>query len=171
MEQFTNNTINIKHLPRFESVEFQKLLPNYWKVMLINRLIALLAFGMIFSVAYYLVEDLPTQVVYGGIIFGILFLITFILARIAFLKKGFAFRDHDVLFKNGILATNTVIIPYNRIQHVALHEGVLSRYFGLATIEIFTAGGSSSDVKIPGIEKEQAENIKQLLMGKIQQQL
>jgi hypothetical protein len=38
-------------------------------------------------------------------------------------------------------------------------------------VEIFTAGGSSSDIEIPGIAKEEAENIKQLLMGKIQKQL
>ena len=62
-------------------------------------------------------------------------------------------------------------IPYNRVQHVALHEGFVSRIFGLAKVEIFTAGGSSSDLEIPGIEKEEAENIKQLLMGKIQKQL
>jgi membrane protein YdbS with pleckstrin-like domain len=48
---------------------------------------------------------------------------------------------------------------------------MVSRYFGLAKIQIFTAGGSSSDLEIPGIEKEQAENIKQLVMGKIQKQL
>jgi membrane protein YdbS with pleckstrin-like domain len=76
-----------------------------------------------------------------------------------------------VLFRHGIIATNTTVIPYNRIQHVALYEGLVSRYFGLAKIQIFTAGGSASDLEIPGIEKEQAENIKQLLMGKIQKQL
>ena len=76
-----------------------------------------------------------------------------------------------MLFRQGVIALNTTIIPYNRIQHVALHEGMVSRYFGLAKIQIFTAGGSSSDLEIPGIEKEQAENIKQLVMGKIQKQL
>ena len=86
-------------------------------------------------------------------------------------KKGFDFRNHDVLFRSGIIATSTMVIPYNRIQHVALHEGLVSRYFGLAKIEIFTAGGNSSDIEIPGIEKLQAEDIKQLLMGKIQKQL
>ena len=95
----------------------------------------------------------------------------FFLSRISFKKKGFAFRTHDVLFRHGIIATNTIIIPYNRVQHVALHEGFISRYFGLAKIEVFTAGGSASDIEIPGIKKEQAENIKQLLMGKIQKQL
>ena len=64
-----------------------------------------------------------------------------------------------------------MIIPYNRVQHVALHEGFISRIFGLAKVEIFTAGGNNSDLEIPGIAKEEAENIKQLLMGKIQKQL
>jgi len=88
-----------------------------------------------------------------------------------FRKKAFAFRSHDVLFRSGIIATTTIVIPYNRVQHVALHEGFISRFFGLASVSIFTAGGSSSDIEIPGIEKEQAENIKQLLMGKIQKEL
>ena len=102
----------------------------------------------------------------------ILFLgFTFLLCRISFKKRGFAFREHDVIYRSGILATNTMIIPYNRVQHVALHEGFISRYFDLAKVEIFTAGGDSSDVSIPGIKKEQAEDIKQLLMGKIQKQL
>ena len=57
------------------------------------------------------------------------------------------------------------------MQHVVVHEGFVSRFFGLAKVEIFTAGGNSSDVSIPGIKKEQAEDIKQLLMGKIQKQL
>ena len=91
--------------------------------------------------------------------------------ELAFKKKGYAFRTHDVLFRHGIIATNTIVIPYNRVQHVALHEGLVSRYFGLAKIEVFTAGGSSSDLEVPGIAIEQAENIKQLLMGKIQKQL
>jgi membrane protein YdbS with pleckstrin-like domain len=39
------------------------------------------------------------------------------------IPKKRAFREHDVLYKYGILATKTIIIPYNRVQHVALHEG------------------------------------------------
>ena len=53
---------------------------------------------------------------------------------------------------------------------MALHEGIFSRKFGLAAIQVFTAGGDTSDVKIAGIEKEHAEKIKQLLVGKILKQ-
>ena len=94
-----------------------------------------------------------------------------LITRIVYLKKAYAFRNHDLIFRSGIIATNTMVIPYNRVQHVALHEGWIARFFGLAKIEIFTAGGVSSDLEIPGIAKEEAENIKQLLMGKIQKQL
>jgi membrane protein YdbS with pleckstrin-like domain len=59
---------------------------------------------------------------------------------------------------------NIIVIPYNRVQHVALHEGFISRYFDWQN-RSFTAGGSASDIEIPEL-KEQAENIKQLLMGK-----
>ena len=171
MEQFSNNTIDIKQLPRFETVAFQKLEPNYWKVVLINLFITVAILSIGLGIVYYLVDEFRKEAIYLAITLGLIIAITFVFSRISFVKKGFAFREHDVLFKNGIIATNTIIIPYNRVQHVALHEGWLSRYFGLAKVEIFTAGGSSSDIKIPGIEKEQAEKIKQLLMGKIQQQL
>ena len=171
MENFTNETIDTTGLPKFEEVPFTKLHPSYWKVVLthITLMVFVTAFGCGFVFTF--VEELFPYQKY--ILFGLAFSfgLIFLFARIGFLKKGFAFRNHDVLFRQGIIATNTMVIPYNRIQHVALHEGLVSRMFGLAKIEIFTAGGNSSDIEIPGIQKEQAENIKQLLMGKIQKEL
>ena len=171
MEDFTNTTIDTTQLPRFEEVVFSKLHPSYWKVTLITILILFLVFGVVSGFLLYNLEELASFRLLFAVAFTILLLFVLSFSRIAFNKKAFAFRDHDVLYKDGVIANNTTIIPYNRIQHVALHEGVLSRYFGLAKIQIFTAGGSSSDIAIPGIEKAQAENIKQLLMSKIQKQL
>lgn len=171
MENFTNETIDTKQLPKFETVVFSKLHPSYWKI----NLIFIALFSIIISVgAYFLstskeeLEPYQTQLM---ILVLVLIVLVLFFSRLAFVKKGFAFRQHDVLFRRGVISTNTIVIPYNRIQHVSLHEGIVSRFFGLAKIEIFTAGGSSSDIEIPGILKEEAENIKQLLMGKIQKEL
>lgn len=171
MENFTNETIDTSQLPKFEEVQFTPLHPDYWKVTLINCFIfiLILCFGLLLGLIFIQeLSGIQSQLIGITIVLIVLILL---FSRIAFRKKGFAFRNHDVLFRHGILATNTIVIPYNRIQHVAMHEGLVSRYFGLAKIEIFTAGGSSSDFEIPGIEKEHAEKIKQLLMGKIQKQL
>jgi membrane protein YdbS with pleckstrin-like domain len=173
MENFTNETIDTTQLPRFEAVPFSKLDSKYLKVIGINLglFIALLILApMVFSMVNPgLMSGRIWFIV--GVVISVFSILIPLFSILGFKKKGFAFREHDVLFRHGIIATNTTVIPYNRIQHVALYEGLVSRYFGLAKIQIFTAGGSAIDLEIQGIEKEQAENIKQLLMGKIQKQL
>jgi membrane protein YdbS with pleckstrin-like domain len=171
MDNFTNEIIDTAGLPRFEEVQFSVLHPNYWKVTLINTFFFFLILAIGIGLLMFFNRGLLVFLVEISIVFFIMLFTIVLLSRIGFLKKGFAFRTHDVLYRHGIIATNTIVIPYNRVQHVALHEGFISRFFGLAKIEVFTAGGSSSDIQIPGIEIEQAENIKQLLMGKIQKQL
>lgn len=171
MENFTNETIDTKQLPRFEEVELSSLHPKYWNVTLINTLLLFLVIGIILGFIWYTSEEFDGVGIYFLLTYSVILAVALLLTHIGFKKKGFAFRNHDVIYRSGIIATNTMVIPYNRVQHVALHEGLISRYFGLAKVELFTAGGSSSDIEIPGIAKEEAENIKQLLMGKIQKQL
>jgi membrane protein YdbS with pleckstrin-like domain len=138
---------------------------------LISLIFTFLILAIVLIIGYFNIVDWSNSEPEIYIIYPSVLLVTVFFSRINFIKKAFAFRNHDVLFRNGIIATNTIVIPYNRVQHVALHEGLVSRYFGLATVQIYTAGGSSSDIEIPGIKKEEAENIKQLLMLKIQKEL
>jgi len=171
MENFINETIDTTQLPKYDEVEFSVLHRDYWKVILVSLATFFLIVGMGAGIVLLFNEELTPFIFEFSIVYLVLLVIVIFFSRLSFKKKGFAFRNHDVLFRHGMIATNTLVIPYNRVQHVSLHEGLISRIFGLAKIEIFTAGGSSSDIMIPGIKKEQAENIKQLLMGKIQKQL
>ena len=173
MENFTNDTIDTNQLPRYEKVPFTPLNAKYKTVVLLNVSIftSVVLIGAVIFASFNL--EIVTPTIWTFISIGLLMLLVlaYFFALLGLKKKGFAFRNHDVLYRSGIIATSTMVIPYNRIQHVALHEGLISRYFGLAKVEIFTAGGSASDIKIPGIATAQAEDIKQLLMGKIQKQL
>ncbi|CAM2944091.1 PH domain-containing protein [Flavobacterium frigoris] len=171
MKNFSNETIDTTKLPKFEEVEFSILHTDYWKVTVLNVFLFFLILGGGLSVLLFFNRGLLVFAVGIAVAYFLFLFLVLFFSRISFKKKGFAFRTHDVLFRHGVIATNTIVIPYNRVQHVALHEGLISRYFGLAKIEVFTAGGNASDIEIPGIKKEQAENIKQLLMGKIQKQL
>ncbi|RZJ71014.1 PH domain-containing protein [Flavobacterium sp.] len=169
--EFTNETLDTNTLPRFEEVRLTKIHGDYWKVILIVEAIIFLIVGAGLGFMYYFQREFQEYGLYLVIAYIVLILATIGFSRLSFVKKGFAFREHDVLYRDGVIATTTMVIPYNRVQHVALHEGAISRIFGLAKIEVFTAGGHQSDLQIPGIEKEQAENIKQLLMGKIRKEL
>ena len=127
MENFTNETIDTTQLPRFEEVHLSSLHPKYKKVVLLNAsvfgLVLVIAFGFLFLARN---EELTTLgwLVIGAILVVILFLVVFF-SLLSFKKKGFAFRNHDVIYRSGIIATNTMVIPYNRVQHVALHEGLV----------------------------------------------
>lgn len=171
MTDFTNEKIDTTQLPRYESVPLTALHPNYWKELLVARGLLVLVLTIALVSALIFIEELSDYRWIVSTVFAIFIVLLLLITNIAYKKKAYAFRNHDVIFRSGIIATNTMVIPYNRVQHVALHEGWIARFFGLAKIEIFTAGGLSSDLEIPGIAKEEAENIKQLLMGKIQKQL
>jgi len=171
MEQtFTNEVIDTTSLPRFEDVQLTPIHPDYWKVIIANLIIAYLIFSASAGVVIYMVDEPVPYLVYGIVAYIIIILLHITIARISFKNRGYAFRAHDVIYRSGAIAITTTIIPYNRVQHAALYEGWLARKFNLSAVEIYTAGGANSDIKIPGIEKQHAENIKQLLMGKILKQ-
>ncbi len=167
---YINNPIDTLTLPKFEEVKLSPLQANYYKVMLFNIAVFHLLLVLVTGGLLYFVEAIRPYWYIPVTVIVFLLAISLTIARISFKRRGFAFRTHDVIYRSGAITVNTIIIPYNRVQHVALHEGLLSRKLGLATIEIFTAGGNSSDLKIPGLEKEHAEKIKQLLVGKVLKQ-
>lgn len=170
MEDFTNQTLDISKLPSHESVSFKPLQKDYLNVLYMsNSIFVLLLFvaGFIF----YIVSDWAREnvlAIFGGLLlFSIL---AFWTSIISFRKKGYALREKDIVFRRGIIATNVTIVPLNRIQHVALHEGVFSRMYDLSEIQIYTAGGSGSDLRVPGLPKDEAEKIKTFLLDKIIQE-
>ena len=164
---FSNELVDTRELPRFEAVAMTPLHPDYWKVTLIGLGIFFLIAGSALGVLIYYNPELQPHALWFGAGWALLLILSAAMSRVAFLQKGYAFREHDVLFKSGVISITTTVIPYNRVQHVALHEAFFSRQYHLAEIRVFTAGGSGSELEIPGIPKSQAEDIKQLLMGKI----
>ncbi len=168
MQEFTNNTVDLDLLPKYEEVSFLPIHKKYWNIMVINLLI--------FTVILFVVTAILFVSVYRNASFGSMFYIGIILLvfgiigllfwinRITFRKRGYALRERDVLYRSGVWSTTTTIIPFNRIQHIAVSEGMFSRMYGLASLEVYTAGGNSSDVSISGIERERAYAMKELLM-------
>jgi membrane protein YdbS with pleckstrin-like domain len=170
IDNFTNEVIETAALPRFEEAPLTLLHPSFKKIMQINIAITFGIIGIAIVVLLSFVPDAREFWMIGLAVYVVSIILSILLTNVSFRNRGFAFRNHDVIYKSGVLATKTTIIPYNRIQHAALHEGILSRRFGLAAVEVFTAGGNNGDIEIPGIEKEHAEKIKQLLVGKILKQ-
>lgn len=167
MLDFTNDTLDIGNLPKYEEVPLNAVSKKYWNVVVINLIISLiiLAVGLT-TFLYFSIAARPyIYVVIGGYI--ALTLILFALYKTDISKRGYAVREKDILYRSGIIAITTTIIPFSRIQHITLDEGLFSRMYQLGQLKIFTAGGSSGSLHIPGIEINQARKIKETLMKQI----
>ena len=169
MNEFTNNPIEIDQLPKFEEVQLKELHPKYVNVLLFNFLLLFIFIIGGFSTLFYFKKNAFSNSTWILILVGILVFLAglIVFTKLSFNKKGYAFRAHDTIYKSGLISETTTIIPFNRVQHVALHQGFISRKLGLASIELFTAGGSSSDLEIPGLLLADAQIIKNLVSQKI----
>lgn len=169
MNEFTNNKISISDLPKFEDIQLQAIQPAYYKVILINIAIVFTILGIGFAALSYFKSDFfPNRIwLLIGAVYVIVLLISILFSNLSFKYRGFAFREHDAVYKSGVISQSTTIVPYKRIQHVALHEGLFSRYFGLASLELFTAGGSSTDLEINGLTLEDAQRYKIWIIQKM----
>ncbi len=169
MSKFTNEAIEINELPKFEEVQLKPLQSKYFTVVVVNRSIFNLVLLLAFSAFSYFKTELFSNRVWLiiGAVIACMIIFSYVLAKLSFNKKGFAFRTHDAIYKEGLISETTTIVPFNRVQHVALHQGFIARKLGLASIELFTAGGSSSDLEIPGLLLEEAQQIKNMVSQKI----
>lgn len=167
MIDFTNDKLDIGNLPKYEEVALNTVSKKYWNVVVINLIIFLLILATaLTALLYFSPGSRPyIYVIIGGYL--LLGIILFLLYKTDIDRRGYAVREKDILYRSGIIAVTTTIIPFSRIQHIALDEGLLSRMYNLGQLRIFTAGGSTGSLHIPGIEIEQARQIKEILMKQI----
>ena len=77
--------------------------------------------------------------------------------------------------EQGVIWKRYVSIPYERIQNIDIHRGVIARLLGLSELRIQTAGfggaqgkwGAFSEGRLPGIDKEKAQQLREQLISKV----
>jgi membrane protein YdbS with pleckstrin-like domain len=60
-----------------------------------------------------------------------------------------------------------IVLPINRIQHVETHRNAIERRLNLSTLRLYTAGGSSADLTVHGLEREIADKIRETVLQEI----
>lgn len=166
---FTNRPEDPGQLPRANQIAWTSLPIEHTREV---RLQCILTVAVLIMVSWlqgilipypqsiaWLVKILPLLVLLVGSTVSLL-----ILKKIRY--KGYALREHDIAYRSGLFWRKAVILPFNRIQHVEVASGPLQRYFGLATLKFFTAGGSSVDLKIEGLLSTDAERLRAHILAR-----
>lgn len=166
MEQFKNNSVDLASLPKFEEAEFHPVLKQYLVKRIIISSISVLIFSGAWTAFWFYNNNFSFLLPGLGFL---LLLWAFRLWNNIKLQQnlGFALREKDILFRRGFFVSRITVVPFNRIQHASISRDVLDKMLGIASLEVFTAGGSGSDIQIPGLPPELAKSLKESLAVKL----
>jgi len=164
---FQNPEIAIDDLPDMDDLEWQQLHPKFIRRLQVQHALISLA-PLAGAMAFTLLLNapaLPTSLLWLlAVGFGIVFVSWPV---IAVPRRGYVIRDKDIVFRSGVVWRSVTAIPYNRIQHVETSNTPLDRKFGVATLQLFTAGGSGGDLKIDGLGTDIAEQLRVYVLDKV----
>lgn len=166
LEHFTNQSLALEDLPQYETIKFSPISKNLRSKSLVQLSILTLLF--IAGAGFYFYKEGFEEV--SWLIMGLIILFLIIRFIDVILKQsryGYAIREMDILFKSGYISSKIIIIPFNRIQHSAINRSFFDKIFGISSLKIYTAGGSGSDMSIPGLLPEEAIQLNQLISFKI----
>jgi membrane protein YdbS with pleckstrin-like domain len=166
---FQNNQITTTDIPQAEDVIYEKLDPAYRKVSIWGTSILFSVFFIIYFGIGWVKQELFEfpYIMIAMILWSVLTGLFILLAIKGYDFEGFALREKDVLYKSGIFFRSTIIIPFSRVQHCEIEQGPIDRMFGLAELSLYTAGGSSSDLSIPGLTLDKANALKIFITNRV----
>ena len=163
---FENPEIPLDALPGTDNLDWQAIDPRHVRQQRIVRMSVLGAVGVVATAA----NLLPDVIIAAPLlIWGVALLLSapvYWWPRLAWSRRGFVVRDKDIVCRGGVVWHKVTAIPFNRIQHVETSSTPLDRRFGLAALQIFTAGGSGADLRIEGLEAGLAERLRAHILKK-----
>lgn len=84
---------------------------------------------------------------------------------------GYRMEEDELHVRHGVWTREDTIVPFGRVQHIDVAQGPIERQFGVGTLILHTAGTRNSAVTLPGLAFDEAGRIRDVIRGKIRQDL
>jgi membrane protein YdbS with pleckstrin-like domain len=163
---FENLEIALDELPDTDDLDWEQLHPLYARALRIVAAIALAIIALAITALTFIANIPLTPVVVLYSLLALAAAIALIWPGVSVPRQGYVLRDNDILFRKGVIWRSVTAIPFNRIQHVETSSTPIDRKLELATLQLFTAGGSGGDLKIGGLGKNAAEKLRVFILDK-----
>ena len=167
---FSNNQLNVEDIPNLQTLA---LLPISKKYRAINiffiGLIALVLLSIATGLKYQPFWSIPEDLLkaYPYIVTAIVALATIwaLYHVFADVRIFYAIREQDISKQSGLIFRKLSCQPILRVQHVEVNRGPLDRWAGLASLQVFSAGGEMHTFEIPGLTLDKAEQLREFILA------
>lgn len=135
-------------------------------ILHINRIKDGIRALIIFGLGYFFLHNRPNLLyIFIGILAVLTVLNILVIEKLNYKFTCYALGDDAIEIRHGYLIAKREFIPYIRVQHTAVSQGLLQRIFGLYTLHIAVA---SQSFEIVGLTKQKADEIAQQISHLVQ---
>lgn len=124
--------------------------------------------GFMFILVLRMLPDEEKAYTLGPLILILILLPYNIVFSILYLRFYFYdLKEDRIIIRKGVISRREITLYYNKVQNVFVDQDWLDRLFGLYDVHIATADFQSSMAHIDGVNKENSEIIKNIILEKI----
>lgn len=142
--------------------------PNHPKAMRVEALFVAVPLLIGALVAEY-ATPFPNFIIAGPVAL-LLAVLVIVLPHRRYAARGHALSDDRLRVVRGILFHSDTVVPFGRVQHIDVDRGPVERYYGLATLQLYTAGSHGDVVRLPGLSHEDALAMREAIRGHIKRE-
>ena len=84
---------------------------------------------------------------------------------VSYRHTDYRISDQGLRIRRGVLWRSVGNVPRSRVQHTDVSQGPVERYFGLATLVVYTAGTHHASTSLRGLPHERALLIRDHLIA------
>lgn len=84
---------------------------------------------------------------------------------------GYRLEGQELHVRHGVWSQTETIVPMGRVQHIDIEQGVIERANSVCRLVMHTAGTAHSVVHLPGLTRERAEEIRDIIRAHIQEDI
>mgnify|MGYP000309563063 FL=1 len=166
---FDNNVINLDEIPRVQQVPKKDLMPLYYQVNLAIRasltfLLFIVLLVLKYEVFFVLKPNYHNAFHWAIVVVAAFGTFSMLYGYLYDRAIAYQVRELDITMYSGVFFKKVVTQPFLRLQHIELKRGPIERKFGLATIQVFSAGGSQHTFSLPGLTLKQATSLRQYIL-------